>query len=84
MQDWPPDPCLNKGGKMLEGLKVRWCRAFHHRTSWPIHGRYACLECGRKFTVPWEPDTEKPEGSLQVSRVGPMRLSRSALEARPS
>lgn len=37
----------------LDRLSIRWCRTFHARVSWPLHGRYHCLSCFRECPVPW-------------------------------
>jgi hypothetical protein len=31
-----------------------WCRMFHARPMWPIHGRYICAVCLREQRVAWE------------------------------
>jgi len=34
-------------------LRRLWCRAFHRKTLWPIHGTYICAVC--KLVHPaWE------------------------------
>ena len=30
-----------------------WCRTFHPRPFWPIHGHYQCPSCLRTYPVPW-------------------------------
>ena len=30
-----------------------WCRTFHPKPFWPIHGHYQCPACMRKYRVPW-------------------------------
>ena len=30
-----------------------WCRWFHGRPFWPIHGRYICPRCLRVHLVDW-------------------------------
>ena len=30
-----------------------WCRAFHPKPFWPIHGHYQCPRCLRTYPVPW-------------------------------
>lgn len=66
---------------MLEHLRSQWCREFHTRTTWPIRGRYACLQCGREFPVPWETSAVKPQIKSRVVRVRPIPLAHSGFEA---
>jgi len=83
MQNEVARPILNTGGKMLERLRAQWCREFHTRTTWPVRGRYACLECGREYSVPWEHTEPKPQSKppmVRVVRVRPIRLARSGFE----
>ena len=82
MQNGAKRPILNKGGEeMLERLREHWCKEFHNRTTWPIHGRYACLECGREFSVPWETSAAKPKRRSRLVRVPPVRVEHSVFEA---
>ena len=30
-----------------------WCRLMHDKISWPVHGVYHCLTCGRVHEVTW-------------------------------
>ena len=30
-----------------------WCRTFHPKPFWPIHGHYQCPSCLRIYPVPW-------------------------------
>ena len=46
---------------MLTWLRVQWCRRFHTRPMWPIHGRYTCPQCLRVFPVRWEDPKPQPE-----------------------
>ena len=39
-----------------------WCRVFHPKPFWPIHGYYRCPACLRLYPVPWE------EGDHAASR----------------
>jgi hypothetical protein len=34
-----------------------WCTLMHDSMSWPIHGHYTCLKCGRQHLVRWERET---------------------------
>jgi DNA-directed RNA polymerase subunit RPC12/RpoP len=80
MQNAASRPILKVGGKMLERLRAHWCREFHTRTTWPVRGRYACLECGREFSVPWETSPPKPQNKARIVRVRPIRLARTGFE----
>src|SRR3974390_1173336 len=81
LQNGAKRPILNKGGEtMLESLSADWCKAFHDRTTWPIHGRYTCLKCGREFSVPWEKTTARPIQKSRLVRVPPIQVQRSVFE----
>jgi hypothetical protein len=30
-----------------------WCTLMHESLSWPIHGKYQCRSCGRRYPVQW-------------------------------
>ena len=34
-------------------FSARWCRTFHPKPFWPIHGHYQCPSCLRTYPVPW-------------------------------
>jgi len=36
-----------------------WCAIMHASPAWPIHGKYHCRTCGRRYLVPWA--TEKKQ-----------------------
>ncbi len=39
------------------GIGAFWCSLMHDSPKWPIHGRYECRVCGRRYRVPWsEPE----------------------------
>ena len=38
---------------MLKRIAEYWCQTTHRRTTWPIHGKYICQECGREYPVCW-------------------------------
>jgi len=44
---------------MLKGSRKFWCRFAHKRTTWPMHGRYVCFECGTVFPVLWDRSQER-------------------------
>ena len=31
-----------------------WCRLMHGEPMWPMHGRYECRICGRRYRVFWD------------------------------
>lgn len=37
----------------LEKLAEAWCGLMHDAPMWPIHDRYECRTCGRRYPVPW-------------------------------
>jgi hypothetical protein len=39
---------------MLRMIGNLWCKLLHNRTTWPMHGHYACRLCGRRYPVKWE------------------------------
>ena len=49
----------------VDKLGNLWCTLMHDSMSWPIHGHYTCLACGRQHLVRWE----QPEGPLTSSGV---------------
>jgi len=34
-------------------LGTLWCTLMHESLSWPIHGKYQCRLCGRRYPVQW-------------------------------
>jgi hypothetical protein len=38
----------------VDKLGNLWCTLMHDSPSWPIHGHYTCLACGRRHLVRWE------------------------------
>ena len=38
----------------VDRLGNLWCTLMHDSLSWPIHGHYTCLTCGRQHLVTWE------------------------------
>jgi hypothetical protein len=50
---------------MWDKISVAWCKTMHKRSTWPIHGRYSCLECGRSHTVDWTASA-RPEAPVAV------------------
>lgn len=41
-------------GSPIDKLGDIWCALMHDSPSWPIHGHYTCLVCGRQHLVGWE------------------------------
>lgn len=62
------------GRSGLNWLSRLWCRHFHRRVLWPIHGKYHCAECLREWPVLWN----KPDEShgLRVVRTGERILAK--------
>jgi hypothetical protein len=50
-----PDGFMDDLNQFLELIARHWCRAFHTRVMWPIHGHYQCSQCQRIHPVCWEP-----------------------------
>ena len=51
----------------IEWLGAWWCKLMHASVRWPIHGRYECATCGRRYRVPWQ----QPESSgLRLAAIG--------------
>jgi hypothetical protein len=49
----------------VDRLGDLWCTLMHDSLSWPIHGHYTCLTCGRQHLVRWE---QEAFTSLEVLR----------------
>lgn len=47
---------------ILETLCVLWCRLQHREMTPPTGPYYTCLECGRRYAVPWARESELPSG----------------------
>jgi hypothetical protein len=62
------------GGSPVDKLGNLWCTLMHDSPSWPIHGHYTCLACGRQHLVTWE----RVEGPL----TSPGALKNADLQAR--
>lgn len=43
---------------LADAIGVLICRVFHDRLSVPTGTYYTCLECGRRYRVPWAKTTE--------------------------
>jgi hypothetical protein len=41
------------GQRATGKLGMLWCDLMHDSPMWPIHGRYECRTCGRRYAVPW-------------------------------
>jgi hypothetical protein len=58
-----------------------WCWQMHTRTTWPMHGRYICRQCGREYRVNWDhdPPLEAPKSgslfSFQFARMAVCALA---------
>jgi len=61
---------------MWDKIAEGWCKTMHKHSTWPIHGRYSCRDCGREYTIEWtEPAAAKPRPdaarvTAQVERAG--------------
>jgi hypothetical protein len=45
---------VEAGYSPVDKLGNLWCTLMHDSLSWPIHGHYTCLACGRRHLVRWE------------------------------
>jgi hypothetical protein len=45
---------IEDGRSPIDRLGNFWCTLMHDSLSWPIHGHYTCLTCGRRHLVSWE------------------------------
>jgi hypothetical protein len=39
---------------MMNWISMQWCKKMHSQPSWPIHGKYICMQCLREHPVAWE------------------------------
>jgi hypothetical protein len=46
-----------------------WCSLMHDSLSWPIHGHYTCLTCGRRHLVGWEREALPPPAALKNANL---------------
>jgi hypothetical protein len=53
-------PTAEASASPVDKLGNLWCTLMHDSLSWPIHGHYTCLACGRRHSVTWE----REEGPL--------------------
>ena len=53
-----------------------WCKMRHRRTMWPMHGRYACWECGRVYSVPWEAKLQNHTPASNTPKRARTRVAR--------
>jgi hypothetical protein len=60
-------------GSLAEKLANLWCTLMHDSPSWPIHGHYTYLTCGRQHLIRWE----RVEGPL----TSPGALKNADLQA---
>lgn len=44
---------ISRSFRFNGGIGAAWCSRMHDSPRWPIHGRYECGVCGRRFRVPW-------------------------------
>ncbi len=38
---------------LISCMAREWCRIMHPAARWPIHARYECPTCLRRYPVPW-------------------------------
>jgi hypothetical protein len=67
---------------MWDNFSAAWCKTMHKHTTWPMHGRYICLDCGREYAVVWtESATPEPEPAPPAARVQKTLDVRGAFDA---
>ena len=52
-----------------------WCRTFHPRPFWPIHGHYLCPACMRTYPVPWSEGNRFNRASIAGAHEAGARAS---------
>ena len=67
----------------VDKLANLWCTLMHDSLSWPIHGHYTCLACGRRHLVRWE-RKEGPLTSPGTLRNADMPTSAEHLNSAPA
>jgi hypothetical protein len=65
---------------MWDKISEAWCQTMHKRSSWPMHGRYYCLECGREFEVAWT-ESSRPQSHAAEPATPVYRLLDSRIKA---
>jgi hypothetical protein len=74
---------LEASGSPVEKLGNLWCTLMHDSLSWPIHGRYTCLACGRQHLVRWERG-ESPFTSPEPSKNADLPAPAEHLNSAPA
>jgi hypothetical protein len=70
-------------GSPFDRLGYLWCTLMHDSPSWPIHGHYTCLTCGRRHLVRWERE-ERPLASSADSKDANLPASAEHLNSAPA
>jgi hypothetical protein len=56
-----------------------WCRLMHESLTWPAHGHYQCLTCGRRYPAFPEAAVARPMETASIAGgLLPRRLSGTA------
>ena len=50
-------------------IKRVWCKLFHRRAMWPMHGRYICPKCLQEYLVYWEDDVLRKPATASARLV---------------
>jgi hypothetical protein len=45
--------------RQIEALLAAWCKLMHVSVRWPIHNRYECARCGRRYPVSWQAEAAR-------------------------
>lgn len=56
--------------KLQSSVGTLWCKLAHESLMWPVHGEYACAECGRRYPAfARAPVAAWPDGTALQRRV---------------
>ena len=60
---------IDNSSSPIDKLGSFWCTLMHDSLSWPMHGHYTCLTCGRQYVVRWdaEPGADLPVNAEDFS-----------------
>jgi len=70
-------------GSPVDKLGNLWCSLMHDSPSWPIHGHYTCLACGRRHLIRWERE-EGPLTSPEALKNAHLQASAEHLNSAPA
>lgn len=59
--------------KTQRELSLLWCALMHDSVTWPIHGKYQCRSCGRRYPVQWSEADQTVPGARSLARANSYR-----------